>query len=378
MGWVGFLLVGLKLGAVGFGGGLAVLSLIRREFVERRRVLDDAAFAEVAAMAQALPGAVSVNALTILGTRYGGWWSGFVAGWAFVWPSFLMMLAFAATYPAFRYLPMMDAALVGMAAAVVALVVGTAVDLARAGSIRKRLDFIVAAGAFVLVALNWVGVLEAVLLAGLTGIFVQASDRRRWVAGVAPAWLLAALVRGASLGTIAALAGVFLRIGAATFGGGFVMIPFIEQEVVLHHAWLAPREFSDAIALGQITPGPVVISATFIGYRVAGLLGATLATGMVFLPPGLLAMAAGRALGRFGKNQIVVGFLAGVRPAVVGLLASAALALGRSGLPNAAAWGLALAGILVLLRWRVHPLAVLLASALLYVALVHLPTLLVR
>ncbi len=156
------------------------------------------------------------------------------------------------------------------------------------------------------------------------------------------------------------------------------MIPFIEQEVVLHHAWLAPREFSDAIALGQITPGPVVISATFIGYRVAGVLGATLATGMVFLPPGLLAMAAGHALGRFGKNQIVAGFLAGVRPAVVGLLASAALALGRAGLPDVAAWGLALAGILVLLRWKAHPLAVLLSSSLAYAAIVHLPALLVR
>ncbi len=189
MGWVGFLLVGLKLGTVGFGGGLAVLSLIRREFVERRHALDDAEFAEVAAMAQALPGAVSVNALTILGTRLGGWWSGFVAGWAFVWPSFLMMLAFAATYPAFRYLPMMDSALVGMAAAVVALVVGTAVDLARAGAIRKRLDVVIAAAAFGLVALRWVGVLEAVLLAGLVGIFAQTSDWGRWVGGAVPAWL---------------------------------------------------------------------------------------------------------------------------------------------------------------------------------------------
>ncbi len=378
MTWLEFLLVGVKLGTVGFGGGLAVLSLIRREFVERRGVLNDTEFAEIAAMAQALPGAVSVNALTILGTRLGGWWSGFVAGWAFVWPSFLMMLGFAATYPAFRYLPMMDAALVGMAAAVVALVVGTAVDLGRAGAIRKRLDVLIAAGAFVLVAMNWVGVLEAVLLAGLVGIFARTSGWSRWAPVALPAWLVAGLVRGATLGTVAALAGVFLRIGAATFGGGFVMIPFIEQEVVLHHAWLAPREFSDAIALGQITPGPVVISATFIGYRVAGLVGATLATGMVFLPPGLLAIGAGHALGRFGKNQIVTAFLAGVRPAVVGLLASAALSLGRAGLPDAATWGLAVAGILVLLRWRVHPLAVLFSSALVYALAVHLPPLLVR
>ena len=372
MTWVGFLLTGLRLGAVGFGGGLAVLSLIRREFVERRRLLDDAEFAEVAAMAQALPGAVSVNAFTILGTRLGGWWSGLVAGWAFVWPSFLMMLAFAATYPAFRYLPMMDAAMVGMSAAVVALVVATAVGLARAGAIRQRLDAIVAAAALVLVASGWVGVLEAVLLAGLVGILARAPRVGAVAGALVPAWLVVFLFRGASLSAVVALAAVFLRIGAATFGGGFVMIPFIEQEVVLHHAWLTSREFADAVALGQITPGPVVISATFIGYRVAGLLGAVVATGMVFLPPGLLAMAAGHALERFNQNQVVAGFLAGVRPAVVGLLGSAAVSLGRAGLPRPAAWVLALAALLVLLRWKVHPVLVLLASALAYLAGVRL------
>ncbi|HQT93398.1 MAG: hypothetical protein B7Z68_00795 [Acidobacteria bacterium 21-70-11] len=376
MTWVGFLLAGLRLGTVGFGGGLAVLSLIRREFVERRRLLSDAEFAEVAAMSQALPGAVSVNAFTILGTRLGGWWCGLVAGWAFIWPSFLMMLAFAATYPAFRYLPMMDAALVGMSAAVVALVVVTAVSLARAGAIRQRLDAILAAAAFVLVALNCIGVLEAVLLAGLVGILARAPKLGPSAGAVFPPWLVMILIRGASLSGFFALAAVFLRIGAATFGGGFVMIPFIEQEVVLHHAWLTPREFADAVALGQITPGPVVISATFIGYRVAGLLGSVVATGMVFLPPGLLAIAAGHALERFSQNQVVAGFLAGVRPAVVGLLGSAAVSLGRSGLPNPGAWVLALAALLVLLRWKPHPVLVLVASALVYSAGVRLSPLL--
>lgn len=376
MTWVEFLLTGFRLGTVGFGGGLAVLSLIRREFVERRRLLSDAEFAEVAAMSQALPGAVSVNAFTILGTRLGGWWSGLVAGWAFVWPSFLMMLAFAATYPAFRYLPMMDAALIGMSAAVVALVVATAVSLARTGGIRQRLDVIVASAAFVLVALDCIGVLEAVLAAGLVGILARSPKVGPFAGAFFPPWLVMVLIRGASLSSVFALAAVFLRIGAATFGGGFVMIPFIEQEVVLHHGWLTPREFADAVALGQITPGPVVISATFIGYRVAGLLGAVVATGMVFLPPGLLAMAAGHALERFRQNQVVAGFLAGVRPAVVGLLGSAAVSLGRAGLPSPAAWGLALAALLVLLRWKPHPVLVLAASSLVYLAGVRLSSLL--
>ena len=123
---------------------------------------------------------------------------------------------------------------------------------------------------------------------------------------------------------------------------------------------------------GRSTPGPVVISATFIGYRVAGLLGAVVATGMVFLPPGLLAIAAGHALERFSQNQVVAGFLVGVRPAVVGLLGSAALSLGRSGLPNPGAWVLALAALLVLLRWKPHPVLASFASSLVYLVGVRL------
>lgn len=370
MGWLRFFVAGLKLGSVGFGGGLAVLAMIRREFVERRRVVGEDEFAEMAALAQALPGAVSVNAITILGTRVSGWWAGLVAGWGFVLPSFLMMLFLAVTYPAFRYLPYADSALIGMTAAVVALVAATALQLGRAGAVASRLDVVVAIGSFLPAAFHWAGVLEIVLLAGFVGIASAAVGRAGATAVVAPPWLGSLLLGGASLGTVVALGSVFLRIGAATFGGGFVMIPFIEHEVVLRHAWLDHTAFADAIALGQVTPGPVVISATFIGYRVAGLLGAVVATVAVFLPPGILAVAAGSALDRFAHNEHVTAFLAGIKPAVVGLLASAALALGRAGLHDATEWAIAAAAFLVLLRWRPHPLAVLAGAAGLHL-LVH-------
>lgn len=370
MGWWRLIASALRLGLVGFGGGLAVLAMIRREFVERRRVLSGDAFAEVAALSQALPGAVSVNAITMLGTRLAGWWVGVLAGWAFVLPSFLLMLVLAATYPAFRYLPFADSALVGIAAAVVALVVTTAWQLARHGGVRSRFDVAVAVWAFLPAAFHWAGVLEIVLLAGLVGMVAAAIAPRPGAAGaLAPPWLAVALLGGASLGTLFALGTVFLRIGAATFGGGLVMIPFIEHEVVLRYGWLDPTTFADAIALGQVTPGPVVISATFIGYRVAGLAGAVVATGAVFLPPGLLAVAAGTAIERFARNERVAAFLAGIRPAVVGLLFSAALSLGRAGLRDVNAWGVALLALIVLVRWRPHPLAVLAGAAALHIAL---------
>jgi len=134
------------------------------------------------------------------------------------------------------------------------------------------------------------------------------------------------------LGLLLTISAVFLRIGSITFGGGFVMIPLIESEVVNSHHWLTHQEFADATALGQVTPGPVLISAAFIGYQVAGTLGALVATTSIFLPSFLMTIVAGASLRRFRDNQVVQSFLRGVTPAVVGLLVAAAISIGRAGI----------------------------------------------
>jgi chromate transporter len=154
------------------------------------------------------------------------------------------------------------------------------------------------------------------------------------------------------LGLLFTLATVFLRIGTITFGGGFVMIPLIEAEAVDGHHWLTHQEFADATALGQITPGPVLISATFIGYRVAGTLGALVATICIFLPSFLMTIAAGSSLRRFRDNQIVQSFLRGVTPAVAGLLVAAAISIGRAGIHTVLGVTLAIAAAVVLVRFR--------------------------
>jgi chromate transporter len=157
------------------------------------------------------------------------------------------------------------------------------------------------------------------------------------------------MVKLALLLTICA---VFLRIGSITFGGGFAMIPLMESEAVDNHHWLTHQEFADATALGQITPGPVLISATFIGYRVAGVLGALLATISIFLPSFMMTIVAGSSLRRFSGNRVVQSFLAGVTPAVVGLLVAAAISIGRAGIHTFIGIFLALLAGVVLIRWR--------------------------
>jgi chromate transporter len=169
----------------------------------------------------------------------------------------------------------------------------------------------------------------------------------------------------AKVGLLLMLSTIFLRMGAVTFGGGFVMIPLIEAEVVDAHHWLTHQEFVDAAALGQITPGPVLIMATFIGYRVAGTLGAIVATVSIFLPSFLMTVVAGSSLARFHTNKIVQSFLKGVTPAVVGLLVAAGISIGRSGIHTWIGLLIAIAAGFVLIRYRPNAIWVILGAGLL-------------
>jgi len=177
----------------------------------------------------------------------------------------------------------------------------------------------------------------------------------------------------AKLGLLLALSTIFLRMGAVTFGGGYVMIPLIESEVVEHRAWLTHQEFADATALGQITPGPVLITATFIGYRVAGTLGALVATISIFLPSFLMTIAAGASLRRFRTNEIVQSFLRGVTPAVVGLLVAAAISIGRAGIHSWVGMSLAVLAGFVLIRFRLNAFWVILGAGLVRFSLGMIP-----
>jgi len=156
---------------------------------------------------------------------------------------------------------------------------------------------------------------------------------------------------------------VFAKIGAVVFGGGFVMIPFIQREGVQHYGWLTQQQFVDAIALGQITPGPILISATFIGYKVQGITGAVVATLAVFLPSFLMTALAARPLARLRRNPRVAGFIRGVLPAVVAMLLVAAVTIARSAL--GLDWRLlllALAALILLVRFKVDAVYVVLGS----------------
>jgi chromate transporter len=178
------------------------------------------------------------------------------------------------------------------------------------------------------------------------------------------AFLLPALPIITKLGLALSVSFIFLRIGAVTFGGGYVMIPEIENEVVNSHQWLNHQEFADATALGQITPGPVLIMATFVGYRVAGSPGALLSTLCVFLPSFLMTIAVGTSFRRFRSNRQTQAFLRGVAPAVTGLLAAAAWSVARAGIHSMIGATMAILILIILLRYRPNAFWVLMGAGL--------------
>lgn len=158
------------------------------------------------------------------------------------------------------------------------------------------------------------------------------------------------------------LSWVFLKIGTFTFGGGIVIIPMIENEVVNNYGWLTKAEFIDAITLGQITPGPIIISATFIGYKVCGIVGATIATASVILPSFIMICLATEAIKKFRENKILANFLRGARVAVIGMVFDAGVSIGRSSLVDIKTVLIASASIICLFKYKINPIWVLLGA----------------
>jgi len=398
----GLFLSFLKIGLVGFGGGVAVLAQIRAVTVRKRLWLTDSEFAEALALAQSLPGTSAGNSVTYIGLRLRGWRGAAVAMAGFILPSMLIMIGLAIVYKHIKAFPDTQRFFHGLNGAVVALILVTAWRMGK-NILTQRWQWWLAVLSFLTVALFDATVLEVVLVAGLIGIYIDsfaetqlrrlrnlgtiAARRRARVRGrlakrrrsrkkeqlnaeeqeesltLRSIGILAvAMPLAAKFALLFTLSAIFLRIGSVTFGGGLVMVPLIESEVVNNHHWLTHQEFADAFALGQITPGPVLITATFVGYRVAGTLGALVATISIFLPAFLMTIAAGSSLRRFRDNKIVQSLLRGIAPAVVGLLVAAGLSIGRAGIHTWIGLSIMILAIFILVRFRPNAFWVILGA----------------
>ncbi len=358
-----------KLGTIGFGGGVGMLALIRQEVVERRRWIDDRQLSVGVAMGQMLPGPFVSNYAEYIGYELRGMRGMVTAAVALLAPSLVLMAVLSALYFRYGSVPVVTRLFAGVQPVVVGILAWATWNIGRA-NVRNRKAAII--GLVAAVALFFKGdVLLVVLGCGVLGIAFSGAWRQ--VKGNGAAALVAVGFWLGSSGGLALpavvqkageLALVFLKVGTVIFGGGFAAIPFLQHEVVDLHHWLTMREFIDGVALGQVTPGPVAITAAFIGYKVLGISGAVIAALGTFLPSTFMLWGLIHVYRRVSSNALVQGFLSGVMPAVAGMLLWATVFLGRSAITGPVQAVLAPFAFCLLLRFKVEPIWLILGGAL--------------
>lgn len=317
----------LRLGAVGFGGPNAHIAAMHDDLVRRRRWVDERHFLEVVGVTNLIPGPNSSEVAIHLGYLRAGVGGGLLAGVSFVLPAFLVVTALAWAYFGFGAFRFRGDLLAGVQAVGLAAIVATLWRLRGAviGGWRKP----VLAAASLAAALAFPPATPAIILAaGLVNVALFAAT-----SGAAVALPLAFLAFSVPAGaTLPGVAWVFFRTGLLLFGGGLVLVPLLAPEVV-GPGWLTEREFLDGIAIGQATAGPIVITAAFVGYGVAGFLGALVATLAIYVPSFVAVLAGtGPFLGRFRARPRVAAFVEGVTAAAIGTVLAAAVLLARTGL----------------------------------------------
>src|SRR6266513_2292251 len=332
-----FLLYFLRLGTFGFGGPIALAGYMQRDLVEDRRWVSKEDYLEGLAFSQLSPGPLAAQLAMYLGWLRRGRLGATLVGIAFILPSFLMVLVLAGLYVHFGQLHWIQGMFYGIGAAVIAIIVRSAIKLVRGTVGRDWLLWAIFTALAITTAWTKSEIVWLFLLCGVIAMFVKApplipsrATSAMFVGGVGP--LLSGIHGLASIATVGVLFLFFLKAGAFVFGSGLAIVPFLYGGVVAKFHWLTERQFVDAVAVAMITPGPVVITAGFIGYLVAGPIGALVAAWVVFAPPYFIVLFGAPYYRRFAQNRQVKAFVQGVTAAAVGAIAGAAYILARRSL----------------------------------------------
>jgi chromate transporter len=371
-------LVFLKLGTIAFGGPAAHLAMMEEEFVRRRRWITHAEFLDRLATANLIPGPSSTEVAIFVGQLKRGWRGLIVAGCCFIIPAALIVSAIAWAYVRFGSLPKAEGVLYAIKPAVVAIVIQALGKLGRTG-VRTTLLAVIAALAAVLSLLGVSPVLVLVF-AGLVSAAAFTMKNRLMGAGVGlqkivglqKAVGLPKVVAGATavvaVGTafpvgLARLFLSFLKIGSVVFGSGYVLLAFLQTEFVERLHWLTDKQLIDAVAVGQFTPGPLFTTATFIGYVVAGWMGAVVATVGIFLPGFVLVAVSGPMIPQLRRSAVAAAALNGVVAGSLALMAVVAMQLGKASIVDWKTLIVFGVSLIALLRFRVNSAWVVAAAA---------------
>lgn len=341
----------LKLGATAFGGYMSLVAIVQKQLVDIDKKLKEEDLLDGISLTSVLPGPVAVNVIAYVGYKLRGYSGALMAFIGIILPSFVLVILLSWFYVTYGSVPAVKNFFLGITPAVTALILTVAIGMARK-NMKSKIHW--AINLLSMILLIWIGgitvTIAVMVIGGIVGYFCfyrkeQAVEEqtvtvsrmvsgKQWVMyGLVALLLLALLLLGGQRvdsSILLQLASTFSGISLTLFGGGYVVIPALHELFVDNLGWLTSSEFADGIAIGQVTPGPIFITAAFIGYQVAGSWGATVATGAMFTPPAVLTVLLSRFVDMIRDSRVVKAVLQGVRSAVIGMIFSSAVTIGQT------------------------------------------------
>ena len=359
----------LKLGAVGFGGPIALAGHMQQDLVERHGWISREDYVDGLALAQLAPGPLAAQLAIYLGYVRAGVPGATLVAIAFVLPSFLMVLGLSALYVRYGGLPWMQGMFYGIGATVIGIIARSAVKLTKLTLGRDKLLW----GIFAVLAIStaWTSreMIWLVVLGGVTAWLVKSYPARIRTGRVA--CVLMSLGWFPPPGPLGEIFLFFAKAAVFVFGSGLAVVPFLYGGVVQGHHWLTPQQFVDAVAVAMITPGPVVITVAFIGYLVAGWAGAIAAALGIFLPVYLVVVLLAPSYKRWSKNPQIAAFVSGVTAAATGAIAGSVVVLARRAIYDVPTLLIGAVSLAILFRWKIPEPILIAAAALAGLALHH-------
>lgn len=371
----------LKLGATAFGGYMSLVAIVQKQLVEVDKKLKEEDLLDGISLTSVLPGPVAVNTIAYVGYQLRGVPGAIAAFAGIILPSFFLVIFLSWLYFSYGNIPAVKNVFSGITPAITALIVTVAIGMTRK-TIKLPAQWTICLLAALLLILvgGFVVTFLLIVVSGIAGAFlfrqspeqalpgdekIHFENKQLVISGVVLLLLLCTLLWGGQYPGApkdVQILSTFSGISLTLFGGGYVVIPALHELFVENLNWLTSAEFADGIAIGQITPGPIFVTATFIGYKVAGVLGAFLATVAIFTPPAVLTVLLSRFVKILNQSSVVKAAMKGVRAAVIGMIFASAITIGQTITPSVVSAIIFAAIFIISLKYTISPVYLIIAS----------------